>query len=139
MCGVDFAPRYPVHASSTIASSTGNPSLLLQLGGIARHQANAVAHPLNYMAASRDRRRGAPIASAQRFARDGTRAGRMHMNLFSRRIRSFVREESGQDLIEYAMLVALIALGCVVAVTGAGNKVKDVFNAIVAAIPVAGA
>jgi pilus assembly protein Flp/PilA len=59
------------------------------------------------------------------------------MNLFSRRIRSFVREESGQDLIEYAMLVALIALFCVGAVTAAGGKVADVFNAIVAAIPVA--
>jgi pilus assembly protein Flp/PilA len=59
------------------------------------------------------------------------------MNIINR-IRRIVREESGQDLIEYAMLVALIALGCVIAVTAAGNKVTDVFNAIVAAIPVAG-
>ena len=51
------------------------------------------------------------------------------------RIHSIVRDESGQDLIEYAMLVALIALGCVVAVTAAGTKVTNVFNAIVAAIP----
>ena len=29
-------------------------------------------------------------------------------NLFAR----FVREENGQDLIEYALLAALIALGC---------------------------
>jgi pilus assembly protein Flp/PilA len=57
-----------------------------------------------------------------------------HMT-FINRIRTIVREESGQDLIEYAMLVALIALGCVVAVTAAGTKVTDVFNAIVAAIP----
>lgn len=56
------------------------------------------------------------------------------MNIINR-IRKIVREESGQDLIEYAMLVALIALGCVIAVTAAGNKVTDVFNAIVAAIP----
>jgi pilus assembly protein Flp/PilA len=54
---------------------------------------------------------------------------------FITRIRSFVREESGQDLIEYAMLVALIALFCVGAVTLAGGKVSDVFTAIVAAIP----
>jgi pilus assembly protein Flp/PilA len=51
------------------------------------------------------------------------------------RIRSFVREESGQDLIEYAMLVALIALGCVVAVTAAGVRVTEVFQGIVAQIP----
>ena len=52
------------------------------------------------------------------------------------RIRTIVREESGQDLIEYAMLVALIALFCVGAVTAAGGQVQAVFNAIVAAIPV---
>jgi Flp pilus assembly pilin Flp len=51
------------------------------------------------------------------------------------RMRSFARNEEGQDLIEYAMLVALIALFCVVAVTAAGAKVVEVFNAIVAAIP----
>ena len=50
-------------------------------------------------------------------------------------IARFVQEDEGQDLIEYAMLVALIALFCVVAVTAAGGKVVEVFNAIVAAIP----
>jgi Flp pilus assembly pilin Flp len=54
---------------------------------------------------------------------------------FVKRLRVFVGDESGQDLIEYAMLVALIALFCVGAVTAAGGKVADVFNAIVAAIP----
>ena len=51
------------------------------------------------------------------------------------RLRSFVRGEEGQDIVEYAMLVALIALFCVVAVTAAGTQVRAVFNAIVAAIP----
>ncbi|HUR33694.1 MAG TPA: Flp family type IVb pilin [Vicinamibacterales bacterium] len=54
---------------------------------------------------------------------------------FINRIRHIVREESGQDLIEYAMLVALIALGCVVAVTAAGGRVTEIFNNIVANIP----
>lgn len=57
------------------------------------------------------------------------------MTLFTSRLRSFVREESGQDLIEYAMLVALIALGCVVAVTAAGGRVQTIFERIVADIP----
>jgi pilus assembly protein Flp/PilA len=57
------------------------------------------------------------------------------MTLFISRIRQIVREESGQDLIEYAMLVALIALGCVVAVTAAGGRVNEIFNNIVAQIP----
>ena len=56
------------------------------------------------------------------------------MNLITR-FQSFVRNEEAQDLIEYAMLVALIALFCVAAVTAAGGKVVSVFNAIVAAIP----
>ena len=48
---------------------------------------------------------------------------------------SFVRKDEGQDLLEYALLVALIALGAVAAVTLAGDKVEAVFNAIAGAIP----
>ena len=59
------------------------------------------------------------------------------MNLITY-LRSFVSNEEGQDLVEYAMLVALIALVCVVAVTAAGAKVGVVFNSITAALtPVA--
>ena len=50
-------------------------------------------------------------------------------------VRSLVRKDEGQDLLEYALLVALIALGAVVAVTAAGDKVEAVFNAIANAIP----
>ena len=52
------------------------------------------------------------------------------------RLRTLLRQDSGQDLIEYAMLVALIALFCVGAVTAAGGQVQAVFNAIVGAIPI---
>ena len=50
---------------------------------------------------------------------------------------SFVRKDEGQDLLEYALLVALIAIGAVAAVTLAGDKVSDVFNAIAGKIPTA--
>ena len=50
-------------------------------------------------------------------------------------VRSLVRKDEGQDLLEYALLVALIALGAVAAVTPAGDKVEAVFNAIAGAIP----
>jgi pilus assembly protein Flp/PilA len=53
-------------------------------------------------------------------------------------ITSLWRNEEGQDLIEYALLVSLIALVAVVAVTDAGTRVKDIFAAIVAKIPVNG-
>ena len=56
------------------------------------------------------------------------------MNLINR-LRTFVRDDEGQDLLEYALLVALIALVAVAAVTAAGVKVDAVFNDIVAKIP----
>ena len=51
------------------------------------------------------------------------------------RMRTLMRDDSGQDLLEYALLVALIALVAVAAVTAAGVKVDAIFDAIVAAIP----
>jgi pilus assembly protein Flp/PilA len=42
----------------------------------------------------------------------------------------FLREEEGQDLIEYALLVALIALVCVAALTTAGSQVGTIFENI---------
>ena len=45
-----------------------------------------------------------------------------------------VRKDEGQDLLEYALLVALIALVAIGAVAAAGTKVNDVFQAIKDAI-----
>jgi pilus assembly protein Flp/PilA len=45
-------------------------------------------------------------------------------------INAFVRDEEGQDLIEYALLVALISLVCVVALTDAGKQVNVIFTSI---------
>jgi Flp pilus assembly pilin Flp len=58
------------------------------------------------------------------------------MKLVVNRLRSLVRDDSGQDLLEYALLIALIALVCVAAVGLAGGAVKAIFLAITAAIPV---
>jgi pilus assembly protein Flp/PilA len=52
------------------------------------------------------------------------------MKLFIEYVKSFVREDEGQDLLEYALLVALIALVAVGAVTAAGESVNDIFSAI---------
>jgi pilus assembly protein Flp/PilA len=45
-------------------------------------------------------------------------------------IKTFVRDEEGQDLIEYALLIALISLVCVVALTDAGKQVNNIFTSI---------
>ena len=46
------------------------------------------------------------------------------------RVRSFANDESGQDLLEYALLVALIALVAFGAVKLAGNSVNAIFSNI---------
>ena len=45
-------------------------------------------------------------------------------------VKSFVREEEGQDLLEYALLVALIALVAIGAVGAAGGSVSGIFTNI---------
>jgi len=51
------------------------------------------------------------------------------MQLLSR-LRTFVRNQEGQDLLEYALLVALIALVAVAAVTLTGTNVNSIFEQI---------
>jgi pilus assembly protein Flp/PilA len=45
-------------------------------------------------------------------------------------VTSLARREEGQDLLEYALLVALIAIVAVGAVTAAGVRVDAIFNQI---------
>ena len=54
---------------------------------------------------------------------------------FIARIKTFIVAEDGQDLLEYALLVALIALVAIAGVTLAGDKVNKVFSAVAGAIP----
>jgi len=42
----------------------------------------------------------------------------------------FLKAEDGQDLIEYALLAALIALAAVVAMQATGSSINSVFNSI---------
>lgn len=45
-------------------------------------------------------------------------------------VTSFTRNEEGQDLLEYALLVALIALIAIGAVGLAGGAVNSIFSSI---------
>jgi pilus assembly protein Flp/PilA len=51
------------------------------------------------------------------------------MNLIAY-LKSFARKDEGQDLLEYALLVALIALVAIAAVGLAGGSVKQIFTDI---------
>ena len=43
---------------------------------------------------------------------------------------AFVRNDEGQDLLEYALLVALIAIVCIIAVGTTGTNVNLIFQEI---------
>ena len=43
---------------------------------------------------------------------------------------AFMRNESGQDLIEYALVAGLIGLGAVLAMTSLSGKIGNAFNTV---------
>jgi pilus assembly protein Flp/PilA len=50
-----------------------------------------------------------------------------HIRLF---LLNFLQDESGQDLIEYALIAGLIGLAAVAAMTGLSTKMKQGFNSV---------
>ncbi len=43
----------------------------------------------------------------------------------------FTREEIGQDLVEYALLLGVITVLCVVAIQTIGTQVAEIYQAVV--------
>jgi pilus assembly protein Flp/PilA len=43
---------------------------------------------------------------------------------------AFAKDESGQDLIEYALVAALVGLGALAAMRGLSNSIGNSFNSI---------
>jgi pilus assembly protein Flp/PilA len=56
------------------------------------------------------------------------------MNMLMQYAKSFANQEEGQDLLEYALLVALIALVAIAAVAMAGGAVQEIFTNIANAL-----
>jgi Flp pilus assembly pilin Flp len=52
------------------------------------------------------------------------------MTMLLNQLRTLAKDESGQDLLEYALLVALIALVAFGAVQAAGTSVNNIFTRI---------
>ncbi len=52
------------------------------------------------------------------------------MELTKRLLNNLLNDESGQDLIEYALIAALIALGAIVAMNSLSGKIGNEFNTI---------
>ena len=57
------------------------------------------------------------------------------MRTYLRKTMAFIRDEEGASAIEYALLVAMIALVVAAAGTTLGPKVKKVFTDMEAAMP----
>jgi len=56
------------------------------------------------------------------------------MNSWMTRVLTLARSDEGQDLLEYALLVALIALVAIGAITLAGTNVNTIFGSVAAAL-----
>ena len=52
-------------------------------------------------------------------------------------LRSLWRDEQGQDLIEYGLLIGIITAGCVATILLIGPKVEDYFADLNTALPAA--
>jgi Flp pilus assembly pilin Flp len=61
-------------------------------------------------------------------------SGEEIMSMLINYVKSFANQEEGQDLPEYALLVALIALIAIVAVGQAGGAVSTIFTNIANAL-----
>jgi pilus assembly protein Flp/PilA len=49
---------------------------------------------------------------------------------FTKHVYAFIKDESGQDLIEYALVASLTGLGAVVTIKGLGTKIGTAFTSI---------
>jgi pilus assembly protein Flp/PilA len=52
------------------------------------------------------------------------------MNTLILKLRSLIEREEGQDLVEYALVVALIAFGAVTAMKGLSSEINTAFMTI---------
>ena len=52
------------------------------------------------------------------------------MNKFKAMMAHFAKDESGQDLIEYALVAGLIGLGAITAMSGLATSIKSAFNSV---------
>jgi pilus assembly protein Flp/PilA len=57
---------------------------------------------------------------------------RVHMSSFIRKVKSVVVREEGATMVEYGLMVALVALVAIGGVTALGTSLNALFNSVVA-------
>jgi pilus assembly protein Flp/PilA len=50
-------------------------------------------------------------------------------------LKKFVKEEEGATMVEYGLMVGLIAVVCILAVTTLGTTIRDLFTDVTEALP----
>jgi pilus assembly protein Flp/PilA len=48
---------------------------------------------------------------------------------------NFLKDEEGATMVEYALMVALIAIVCILAVTAVGTNARDTFDRVATEMP----
>jgi pilus assembly protein Flp/PilA len=54
---------------------------------------------------------------------------------FSKQLRHFLTSEDGPTAVEYAVMLALIVIVCLVSITAIGNNANATFDSIAQALP----
>lgn len=57
----------------------------------------------------------------------------LYMNLFAK-IRSLMVREEGQGMVEYAMIIGLVAVGVILVLTLLGTQIQTIFTSITNAL-----
>ncbi len=52
------------------------------------------------------------------------------MRIFTKCMRNLMSDESGQDLIEYGLVAAVVALGAVASLGTLSNSIKNVYGSV---------
>jgi pilus assembly protein Flp/PilA len=52
------------------------------------------------------------------------------MEVSKKLLKNLLKDESGQNLIEYAVVAGLVALGCITSMSSFSTKVRSAFNSI---------
>src|SRR4051812_40335916 len=58
------------------------------------------------------------------------KSGEITMKNLKNTIATLLKDESGQDLIEYSLVAGLIGLGAVAAMSGLATKIGDAFSSV---------
>ena len=56
---------------------------------------------------------------------------------FIRKFRSLIKEETGQDLVEYSLVIALIALAATIGMKGLASGITPAFDSVSGALATA--